>query len=117
MAQSTQFQPVITTNLGATIADSVTESDAIDLSGTTLTAIAFPASFDGDSLTLQAAETNDATYVDVYEANGLQMTISGGASRIVTIDPAKMAGLQYIKLVADTAQSGATVLTLMTRPI
>lgn len=117
MVQSTQFQPIVTHNLTATIADAATESDAIDLSGTTLTAIAFPASFEGAALTLKAAENHGATYVDVYESNGLALTITGSAAQIVTIEPAKLAGLQYIKLVADTAQTGATTLTLMTRPV
>lgn len=117
MVQSTQFQPIVTHNLTATIADSATQSDAIDLSGTTLTAISLPSEFDGTALTLKAAETSNASYVDVHEANGMALTIKGSASQIVTIEPAKLAGLQYIKLVADTAQTGVTTLTLMTRPV
>jgi len=96
MVQSSQFQPIVTHNLTATIADSATESSAIDLSGTTLTAIAIPAEFDGAALTLKAAQSHDATYVDVYSDNGLHLNITAAASQMVTIEPAKMAGLQYI---------------------
>ena len=117
MAESTQFQPIITSNLTATILDSATESAAIDLSGTTLTSIAFPSTFDGATVTLKAASAAAGTFVDVYAANGLQLTINASASQIVVIEPAKVAGLQYIKLVADTAQTGDSTLTLMTRPV
>ena len=117
MVQSTQFQPIVATNLSTIIVDNETESDAIDLSGTTLVAIAFPAEFDGTKLTLKAAQTSDAAYVNVHESNGLALTIAGTASQIVTIEPAKLAGLQYIKLVADNAQAGDSIFTLMTRPV
>ena len=117
MAESTQFQPVLTSNLNTIIANGATESGAIDLSGTTLSAIAFPAEFDGNALTLKASTSANGTFVDVYEATGVALTIQGGASRIVTIEPARMAGLQYIKLIADTAQTGDSTLTLMTRPV
>lgn len=117
MAESTQFQPIITSNLTATIADSATESGAVDLSGTTLSAITFPSTFDGADITLKAATTASGTFVDVYDANGLQVTLSGAPSRIVAVEPAKLAGLQYIKLVADTAQTGDTTFTIITRPV
>lgn len=117
MAQSHQFQPVVTTNLTATLTDGNTESDAIDLSGTTLTALEIPASFEGAALTLQAASSEAGTYYEVCNSNGTPVTITAAASRIITLDPAQMAGLRYIKLVADTAQTGDVSLTLMTRPV
>ncbi|MDG1287033.1 MAG: hypothetical protein P8P30_05645 [Rickettsiales bacterium] len=117
MAESNQFQPIVTSNLTATIADTATESDAIDLSGTTLSAIAFPAEFDGTAVTLKAASSADSTFVDVHDMAGTQMSITASASRMTVIEPAKLAGVRFIKLVADTAQDGATILTLMTRPV
>jgi len=117
MAESTHFQPIVTHNLTATIADAATESGAVDLSGTTLVGVAFPAEFDGTAVTVKAASTSGGTYVNVYDNNGLQLSLTAAASRVITIDPVKTAGLQYIKLVAGTAQTGATVLTLITRPV
>lgn len=117
MAESTQFQSILTSNLTATIADTATESGAVDLSGTTLTAVYFPAEFDGAAVSVKAATAAGGTYVDVYDANGLQLTINGSASRMVTVDPAATAGLQYIKLEAATAQTGDTTFTLLTRPV
>ncbi|GEM_PF-3214149 len=117
MAESTQFQPIITSNLTATIADTATESGAIDLSGTTLSALAFPAEFDGAAVTLKAASSAAGAFIDVHDMAGAQVSITASASRMTVIEPAKVAGLRFIKLVADTAQDGATDITLMTRPV
>ena len=117
MAESNQFQPIITRNLTATITDNATESNIVNLSGTTLTALEISAEFDGAAIGLQASSTVDGDFVAVHEQGGAALAISAAASRLVTLEPAKFAGLQYIKLISDTAQSGATDITLLTRPV
>lgn len=117
MAQSTQFQPVITSNLSTIVADGDTVSSAVDLSGTTLAGILFPAEYDGASITLQASNSYSGSYVDVYDAAGTAFTITAGASRMVMIEPSKVAGIQYMKIETNIAQTGDTSFTLLTRPV
>ncbi len=117
MAESTQFQPIITTNLTTLMADGQTESSAIDLSGTTLAALSIPAEFEGASISLKAAIAANGNFVSVYDAKGIVVSFNAAANRFIVIEPALMAGLQHIKLVSNVAQSGDATITLLTRPI
>jgi len=117
MTESTQFQPVVTTNLTTTIANGESESLPIDLSGTTFVGIQIPAGFEGAALTLKAATAKDASFYAVHDHTGVTLGMSVGASQIIALQPAQFAGLRVIKLVADTPQTGDITLTLLTRPL
>lgn len=102
----------------ATIAVGQTASEVVDLSGAELAGVFLPATFDGTTLTIQAAPAADGTFVTVQSA-GADYTITTAASKYAPVENlAVTAGLQFIKIVAGTAQSTTdTVLTLAVRPV
>lgn len=89
-----------------------------DLSGFTLMGIYIPSTFDGTTLTLQAATSVNGTYSTV-QSGGADYTITTQASRYVPIENlAIVAGIQFLKLTAGTSQSTSdTVFTLALREV
>lgn len=123
MPSASQFQPVVCSDLTATIASGQTTSGAVDLGGTMLCGVFLPATFDGTTLKLQAAPTIDGTYVAVENGAGTPAEITltaSGHSKYVPVKEADfplMRGLRFIKLVAGSSQTSTdTVITLATIP-
>lgn len=119
MPIAADFSDNVCLNLTATIADGGTTSEEIDLGGTQLVGIFVPSGFDGTTITLTAAPTKGGTHVAVQDGDGSSssFTITTAASRYVPIAKLSIvAGLRYVKFVAGT-QTGAAVLTLVTRPL
>lgn len=112
--QSTKYY-----DLTATIASGQTESAAIDLHGTELMGMFIPSTFDGTTLTLQAAPALDGTYVAVQDGFGSDVSFTVAASKYIAISNlTATAGLRFIKLVAGTSQSTTdTVITLSVRSL
>lgn len=90
----------------------------VDISAYTLMGIYIPSTFDGTTLTLQAATSINGTYVNVQSA-GAVYTITTAASRYVPIENlAILAGVQFLKITAGTSQSTTdTVFTLALREV
>lgn len=99
------------TYLTCTIASGATESNAIDLTGNYLAGLHFPA-MTGSAVTLVASTTIDGVYTPVFNnANvAISFTVDGNA-RTRLIEPSLVAGLQFVKLVAGTAQAAQRVIT------
>lgn len=109
-------QPKIN-NDTVTIATGQTTSDGIDLQGMTLCGLYLPSAFDGSTISFQASETEDGTFVQVLDTDGSVLTLAGlSASKYVKVAPADFAGIRFLKLVAG-AQTGATVLPLALRQV
>jgi hypothetical protein len=109
--------PVVSYDLTATIANGATVSGGVDLRGSTLCGLFLPAEFDGTAVTFQACATEGGTFVPVQDGAGAAVSKTVAASQYVPLDPATFAGIQFLKVVAGTAQTGASVLTLATRPV
>lgn len=91
-----------------TIAATETTSNAVDLRAGTLVALEIPSTFDGTTLTFQAAEVVDGaagTYYAIYDAEGNQLTVTTAASRRVNFSPTDFLGIKYMKLVSGSAQA------------
>lgn len=102
------------------IANGQAASAAIDLSGTDLCGIFFPAAMTGAKLTIQASEALNGVYREVQkdEAGGgaFEITVSAGKYAPIT-NLAITAGLRYIKLVSNATEAADRALVLATRPI
>lgn len=100
-----------------TIANGQTLSAAIDLSGLDIAGIFIPTEFDGSTLYIQAAPSLGGTYGRV-QAGGVDLALTVAAGKPCGLENlAPLAGWQFIKLEAGTAQTGDSVLHLALRPV
>lgn len=102
-----------------TIANGAALSYYVDLSGSTLVALALPANYAGGNITFQASDTAGGTYQDVYDAFGNLVTLTvGGASRVVCVTGVALqalASLQYIKIKCASNAAADVTLKLITK--
>lgn len=90
----------------ATIADGASLSGVVNLGGKLLCSIAMPSGWTAADLTFQGSH-DDATYRNIYNDDDTEYTVQAAADRHIILDPAKFAGVQYIKIRSGT--SGASV--------
>lgn len=117
---SNQFEQVVCADLTATIANGETTSEEVDLKGAQLSGLIVPAEFNGTTITFQAASESGGTFYTIQNgaAEAAAYTITTTASRFVPIDNlAIFAGVRHLKVVCGTAQTGATTIQLITRPV
>jgi len=114
---SAQF-PGYLVNTTVTIANGATVSGAAVLGGgLQLVAVQCPAALTSTAMTFTGS-TDGTTYVAVYAMDGAAAySITVGVDRIVPVDIRCFAGLAYVKCVAGSAEGGARVITLITRPV
>lgn len=88
----------------ATIPAGQSLSAAVPLAvnGETLVAIQMPAAWTAAALTFQAAHDDDATFVDLYNAAGVEVTIQAAQSRYIPVDPADFRGVLFLKIRSGT---------------
>ena len=98
--------------VAAAVANSATQSAAVDLGRKRLLGIFFPASFEGTKVTFQAAETLTGTYVNVLDTDGAAYEALFTDPGYVPIDPLKFVGVQFLKVTSDVAMTGANSLNL-----
>lgn len=97
-----------------------TTSDPIDLVGTDLCGIEFPAAMTGTTMKLQMASSFNGTYKNVQkdEAGGGDYVITVTAGKYVPLtNLAIPAGLRFIKLVSASAEAADRTLVLASRPL
>ena len=105
----------------ATIANGASQSQAIDLDGFVPVGLLLPSAWTAAAITFLASGDN-TTFVPVYEADGTELTATASTSRQVVLDPAKFAGIRYLKLRSGTAsaavnQGADRVIGVISRPI
>lgn len=113
------FQSTKIYNKTVTIEVGNTESDAVNVSGTTIVGIIMDANITGTSIKFKAS-TDNITFLD-YKANDdtpaikdVEVVVAATTAQWYGLNATDFAGLQYIKLVAGTAQSGSdTTVTLV----
>lgn len=112
MSDVSQFH---TTNIAAvdvTIADSATVSGAVTCNGLALQSITTPVAFDGTTMTFQGSVDGGTTFYAIYNTSGSALSITTAGSRTTVVESFGIKGYDQIKLVAGTAQTGATVCKL-----
>ena len=98
----------------AVIADGQTvQTGSVDSIGYLVSGIIIPAGFEGTTLTFQACDTATGTFLDVVNSSGTAVSMTVAASTHVVFEPQTFAGARYLKVVAGTAQTGATTLKLV----
>ena len=116
MNQISNYPPFLC-NANAVIANGQTTSDAIDLFGTTLVGIQMPATFTGSSISFEAATTLGGTYQPITNSGGNSISATAAGGKFISIDPSDIAGVQFIKIVSDSAEGAERTLELVTRPV
>lgn len=115
---SSNYQPLTSYDLTATIASSGTTSSAIDLYGAALVGIILPASMTGTAISLQMSNSISGTFVTVQDGDGADLSIGIAASKYVPLNNlALAAGLRFIKLVSNASEAAQRTITLVTRAV
>lgn len=103
------FQPAAV----ATIAASAATTGVIPLKGMSLVGIYFPAVFTGTAVTFTACDTEAGTFVPVKSTtsgSALSYTVAQGT--YAAIDPAALAGVNFLKIVSGSTEGSARTLKL-----
>lgn len=105
-----------------TIASGQGHSGAVDLAGDVPVGVRLPDAFTGTALTFEAAESNPATnlagaaFKVVKNAAGASVSITVAQGTFVTLDPALLAGVRWLKLVSGSNEGADRTVYLTTRP-
>lgn len=94
------------TVLDATIPVNTALSNALDIREYAIFQALIPANTEGTTLTFQACDTLDGTYLNLYE-NGTEVSITVAAGRAESLDPiaGALAGTHFLKIRTGTAAS------------
>lgn len=106
--------PRLTDDNTFTIANGASLSSARDLQGRAVSAILMPATWDTAALTFQGS-IDGVTYANIYDTDGVQLTVAADASRMIQIAPGMWMGVNYLKIRSGT--SGAPVVQTGARSI
>jgi hypothetical protein len=103
------------------IANGESLSGSVGLGGSTMVGIVMPATWTAANLTVQASH-DGATYNNLYDDLGTEVTVTAAASRYIALDPSVFAGIRYLKVRSGTSgsavnQGGDRTITLVTRPV
>lgn len=94
-----------------TIAAGSDTSDILNLEGSSIVAIISPVGFEGTTITFEASEVEDGTYVQVTRAtDGNVVTASVIANKHVLLLIDDFLGAKYIKIVSSATESAERVL-------
>lgn len=94
----------------AVIAVGETDSDVVDLSGTTILGIVTPAGLTATTFKIKACETRDGTFLTVNDAVAgadLEFTVAASGHYSFAASIQHLRGLRFIKLSGNTAQLSA----------
>lgn len=100
----------------ATITSGQTVSAAVAIVGVSILGIVTPAALTGTAFTFQVS-ADGSTYVPLYDAGGVQVSVAVAASRGVYLDPAIFASWRNVKVVSGSAEGADRIITLLTRPV
>lgn len=118
MATDTSYVPGESVDvLTATIANSGTVSDALDIGQFRLMAFQF-ATMTGTTMTFQASATEDGTYVAVYDdaGNAVSVTVTDDAVVAMTGSiAAALAPCRFIKLVSGSSEAAERTIKVLLR--
>jgi hypothetical protein len=98
----------------ATIADGASVSGEVLLEGTTITHMLIPASFEGTTVTFEVT-LNGTTWYDLYNTNGVQVSITVASSQATILKPSDFVGILGFRITSGSAQTGAAVVQFVGR--
>lgn len=77
-------------------------TDAVSLGGGRLSAIYMPSGWDAASITFQASY-DGANWQNLYDDTGTELSVTAAASHVLSLDPSRWIGIQYVKLRSGTS--------------
>lgn len=92
-----------------TLSTSTSLSGALDLEGFSLAAIQMSTGWTDADLSFQAAASSSGTFMDIYDYNGVELTVETTASRVVSLGGAigeVLAPIRHMKVRSGTSTSG-----------
>lgn len=97
-------------------------SDAVNLGGLRLFGIVMPASWTAAALTFQVSFDEGASWSNLYDASGSEVSVTVAASRAITLDPVIFAAVPMLKvrsgtMAAPVNQTAAAALQLVVRSV
>lgn len=112
---SSEFQNRLCNDLQVVIANGATVSSSANLNGTFLVGVQIPTGFVGSSLKFQGSNDNNNFFVIKSGITGFDLETIAGANAIYNIPTSDLTTVQYLKLVATTAQTSDITIKLITR--
>lgn len=113
-----------TTNLVATIANSASLSDIIDLAGTTLVGYEMPIGWTAADITFQGSidGIDGISFKDLYDSSGIEVNHTVAADRLIKLQPSVLATLRYFKIRSGTSgtpvvQGAERKIKIISRPV
>ena len=103
-----------TQNFTITSGQQVSDS-YVDLQKGAVVGFLMPATLTSVAITIQACDTPDGTYLDVYTRDGTLYSIVVAASRAVMIPPADLAGIRYLKIKMGSAEGAGRTIKCLER--
>jgi hypothetical protein len=106
--------------ISATIPNGTATTAEIDLGGTNLLGIQFPAAMTQTTMKIQYATASGGTYQTVQDtsASDIQFTFTQGKCMMLTaIQQAQLVGLRFIKLVVGGNEGADRVLSVIAKPV
>ena len=105
-----------------TIASGTSLSAAVNCGGLRLFGLVMPAAWTTANLTFQMSHDGGATWVNMYDASGTELTTPAAASRFIAVDPAQFAAVTLIKVRSGSAatavnQAQDAVVSLILRSV
>lgn len=112
----------VTDILPVTIANGQSLSGGVSLGGLRLFGVVMPSGWTAANLTFQASVDGGASWVNLYDANGSEVTVTAGTSRFIALEPALFASLTHLQLRSGTsatpvAQGADRSLSLVLRSV
>lgn len=103
--------------LDADVASGQTTSAGVYLGLGVLCGVYTPAEFDGTAITFQASPDGGTTWVPVHGADGTAVSVTVAASRYTRVDHALFLGVDRVKVVCGTSQTGASAIKVAARRV
>lgn len=92
----------------AFIRNGQSQSDDLDLGAYRLVGLSIPATFEPTTVSFLTS-FDGATWNPVFDASGIEVTVSVGTNRRVALNPATFYGLKWVRIRGGTASSPTTV--------
>ncbi|MDD4615847.1 MAG: hypothetical protein PHW76_01845 [Alphaproteobacteria bacterium] len=106
----------------AAIASGASLSPVLNLGGLRLFAIVMPSGWTAANLTFQMSPDGGATWANIKDQNGVEITAMASALDCLILDPKVFAPIQYLRLRSGTAaspvvQTAARTLSMILRAV
>lgn len=92
-------------SIPALISSGSSLSAAINLGGLRLFAIVMPAAWTTANITFQVSADNGATWSNLVDQNGTELTAVAGAGQCIVLSPTQFSAFQYLRLRSGTNAS------------